>query len=76
VVIVAKKYRTMPRGPEQTWYEVEVISTERPGEHPMEWLRVTAYPGRYYQGDFRTPDEMARAIPGLDLADLRAVAEG
>jgi hypothetical protein len=75
LAVVAKKYRTRPRGPNQTWYEVEVISTERPGDCPMEWLRVTAYPGRYYQGDFRTPDEIARAIPGLELADLEEVTD-
>jgi hypothetical protein len=73
VVAVAKKYRTKPRELNGAWYEVEVISTERPGDRPAEWLRVTAHPGRYYQGDYRTLEELARAIPGLDLADLEPV---
>jgi hypothetical protein len=66
VVGVAKKYRTKPRGDSGTWYEIEVITTRR-----LEWLRVTMHPGRYYQGGF--PAEMARAIPGLDLAELEEI---
>lgn len=73
MVAVAKKYRTKSREPNETWYEVEVISTERAGDRPMERLRVTMHPGRYSQGDYRTPEELARAIPGLNLADVEPV---
>jgi hypothetical protein len=70
---VAKKYRTKPRN--GSWYEIEVITTRRLDGQPIEWLRVTMQPGRYYQGDYRTPAEMSNAIPLLDLADLEEVAD-
>lgn len=71
---MAKKYRTKPRN--GSWYEVEVITTQRLDGQSVEWLRVTLYPGRYYLGDHRTPAEMTSAIPSLNLADLEEVSDG
>lgn len=70
---MAKRFRTKPRDRNGAWYEVEVITTHRLDGQSTEWLRVTMHPGRYYQGDYRTPEELGRAIPGLELADLEPV---